>query len=166
MKAVAIMTPDPKYLAMKKAHSGTPTPLCRRAKTGKAAPMEQSIPEQKTRFLDPVRTEQGTDQDDKDSRNPHADSTVVLIASFAGHRGCCSCGRRFGGRSRGSGAGDLSYDEVGEVLHDRHCARVVGRCDSGKAPRQCTQPRSRICDEEIQVRAKGSPQGRKESFRS
>jgi hypothetical protein len=28
------MTPEPKYLAMKNAHSGTPTPLCLAAKTG------------------------------------------------------------------------------------------------------------------------------------
>ena len=38
MKAVATMTPEPKYLAMKKAHSGTPTPRCRSAKTGNTAP--------------------------------------------------------------------------------------------------------------------------------
>ena len=38
MNAVAMMTPDPKYFAMKKAHSGTWTPLWRPAKTGKTAP--------------------------------------------------------------------------------------------------------------------------------
>ena len=39
MKAVAMMTPEPKYFAMKNAHSGTPTPLCRLAYTGNAAPV-------------------------------------------------------------------------------------------------------------------------------
>lgn len=39
MKAVATMTPEPKYLAMKKAHSGTPMPLCLPAYTGKTAPI-------------------------------------------------------------------------------------------------------------------------------
>lgn len=38
MKAVATMTPEPKYLAMKKAHDGTPTPWCLAAKTGNHVP--------------------------------------------------------------------------------------------------------------------------------
>ena len=38
MKAVAMMTPEPKYFAMKKAADGTLTPRCRAAKTGKHAP--------------------------------------------------------------------------------------------------------------------------------
>lgn len=29
MNAVAMMTPEPKYFAMKNAHDGIPTPLCR-----------------------------------------------------------------------------------------------------------------------------------------
>ena len=40
MKAVAMMTPEPKNLAMKKAHSGTLVPLCLWAKTGKTAPID------------------------------------------------------------------------------------------------------------------------------
>jgi hypothetical protein len=40
MKAVAMITPEPKYLATKKAHSGIRTPLLFRAKTGKAAPAD------------------------------------------------------------------------------------------------------------------------------
>lgn len=39
MKAVAMMTPEPKYFAMKNPHSGTPTPRCRLAYTGNAAPV-------------------------------------------------------------------------------------------------------------------------------
>ena len=39
MNAVAMMTPDPKYFAMKKAQSGTPVPGWRAAKTGKHAPV-------------------------------------------------------------------------------------------------------------------------------
>jgi hypothetical protein len=42
MKAVATMTPDPKYFAMKNAHSGTPKPLFRLAKIGKTAPSQVS----------------------------------------------------------------------------------------------------------------------------
>ena len=38
MKAVAMMTPEPKYLAMKKTHDGTCTPGLLRAQTGKTAP--------------------------------------------------------------------------------------------------------------------------------
>ena len=38
MKAVATMTPDPKYFAMKKAHEGTPAPGCLAAKTGNHVP--------------------------------------------------------------------------------------------------------------------------------
>lgn len=41
MKAVAMITPEPKYLAMKKAHSGILTPLFRWAYTGKHAPVLQ-----------------------------------------------------------------------------------------------------------------------------
>ena len=45
MKAVAMMTPDPKYLAIKKAHCGTLSPRFFCAKTGKTAPgySQQSI---------------------------------------------------------------------------------------------------------------------------
>ena len=39
MNAVATITPDPKYLQMKKTHSGTFIPLCLFAKTGKVAPI-------------------------------------------------------------------------------------------------------------------------------
>lgn len=39
--AVATMTPDPKYLQIKKTHSGTLSPLCRFAKMGKVAPIEE-----------------------------------------------------------------------------------------------------------------------------
>jgi hypothetical protein len=38
MKAVATMTPEPKYFAMKKAHVGTPAPGCLAAKTGNHVP--------------------------------------------------------------------------------------------------------------------------------
>ena len=38
MNAVAIMTPEPKYFATKNAQSGRPTPRCRLAYTGNAAP--------------------------------------------------------------------------------------------------------------------------------
>lgn len=38
MNAVARMTPDPKYLAMKKAQDGTPTPGFLAAKTGNHVP--------------------------------------------------------------------------------------------------------------------------------
>ena len=38
MKAVARMTPDPKYLAMKNAQEGTPTPGFLAAKTGNHVP--------------------------------------------------------------------------------------------------------------------------------
>jgi len=38
MNAVARMTPDPKYLAMKKAQEGTPTPGFLAAKTGNHVP--------------------------------------------------------------------------------------------------------------------------------
>ena len=38
MKAVATMTPEPKYFAMKKAHEGTPAPGCLAAKTGNHVP--------------------------------------------------------------------------------------------------------------------------------
>lgn len=38
MKAVATMTPDPKYFAMKNTQLGIPIPWCRRAKIGKTAP--------------------------------------------------------------------------------------------------------------------------------
>ena len=43
MNAVAMITPDPKYLATKNAHSGTPTLLCLYAKTGNTAPIFVSI---------------------------------------------------------------------------------------------------------------------------
>lgn len=38
MNAVATITPEPKYFAMKKAHDGTPTPRCRAANTGNHVP--------------------------------------------------------------------------------------------------------------------------------
>jgi len=38
MKEVAMMTPEPKNLAAKKAQSGTPTALFRFANTGNTAP--------------------------------------------------------------------------------------------------------------------------------
>jgi hypothetical protein len=38
MKAVAMMTPEPKYFATKKAHSGITGDLCRFAYTGNQAP--------------------------------------------------------------------------------------------------------------------------------
>lgn len=41
MNAVATMTPDPKYFAMKNAHSGTPTPLCLAANTGNHVPRKE-----------------------------------------------------------------------------------------------------------------------------
>lgn len=40
MNAVAMMTPDPKYLATKKVHAGTSLVLARLAKVGKMAPSE------------------------------------------------------------------------------------------------------------------------------
>jgi len=57
MKAVAMMTPEPKYLAMKKAHSGTPTPRCLAAYTGNAAPAEML--ERDGMRLNRVLTEKG-----------------------------------------------------------------------------------------------------------
>lgn len=39
MKAVAMMTPEPKYLAMKKADLGTRIDFERAARTGKSAPV-------------------------------------------------------------------------------------------------------------------------------
>lgn len=38
MKAVATMTPEPKYLARKKAHCGTPRPCLLEANTGNHVP--------------------------------------------------------------------------------------------------------------------------------
>ena len=43
MNAVATMTPDPKYLATKNAHAGTPTPLCLAANTGNHAPRNEPM---------------------------------------------------------------------------------------------------------------------------
>lgn len=43
MKAVAIMTPEPKYLVKKKAQSGTFNPGCCLAITGKRAPISKKF---------------------------------------------------------------------------------------------------------------------------
>merc|ERR1712169_114651 len=43
MKAVAMITPEPKYLQKKKTHSGIFKPACRFAKMGKVAPIEEVI---------------------------------------------------------------------------------------------------------------------------
>jgi hypothetical protein len=53
MKAVATMTPEPKYLAMKKAHEGTPAPGCLAAKTGNHEPRKD--PTRMTK-IDEMRT--------------------------------------------------------------------------------------------------------------
>ena len=43
MKAVAMMTPDPKNLQIKKTHSGILNPLCLIANMGKTAPSDDMI---------------------------------------------------------------------------------------------------------------------------
>jgi hypothetical protein len=53
MKAVATMTPEPKYFAMKKAHEGTPAPGCLAAKTGNHVPRKD--PTRMTK-MDEMRT--------------------------------------------------------------------------------------------------------------
>lgn len=41
MNAVATITPDPKYFAIKNVHDGKPAPLCLEAKTGNHAPKSE-----------------------------------------------------------------------------------------------------------------------------
>ena len=43
MKAVATITPEPKYFAMKKAQAGTPNPFRLAAKTGNQVPRNDPI---------------------------------------------------------------------------------------------------------------------------
>jgi len=83
MNAVAIMTPEPKYFAMKKAHSGTPTPRCRPAYTGNAAPVVLSADSKVDRLLC-LHTEQRPDQYDEDGRYTQTYPSIVAIAGVAG----------------------------------------------------------------------------------
>ena len=53
MNAVATMTPEPKYLAMKKGQSGILTPLLRRAQTGKTVPSND--PTRMTKIAETLR---------------------------------------------------------------------------------------------------------------
>ncbi len=85
MNAVAIMTPEPKYFAMKKAHSGTPTPRCRPTYTGNAAPVALLADKKLGRLLS-LLTEQRPDQDDEDGRYTQTYPSVVTIAGVA-----CGC---------------------------------------------------------------------------
>ena len=69
MNAVAIITPDPKYLAMKKANSGTFTPLFLCAKMGKTAPADSQSMQLIVEDSELSHTKHGACHDDKDGRN-------------------------------------------------------------------------------------------------
>ena len=92
MNAVAMMTPEPKYFAMKNAHSGIPTPRWRDAKTGNAAPVIIRDHGKCMTGQAAEHTKQGTDQYDEDGRDTKTYPPIKIIircASWVRYQCCC-----------------------------------------------------------------------------
>jgi hypothetical protein len=83
MNAVATMTPEPKYLTMKKIQSGTPMLLCRFARTGNKAPEKSAFMQLSIDLQMHIHTQPRADKDDKYGRNSQIQLAIILVASFA-----------------------------------------------------------------------------------
>lgn len=81
MKAVAMMTPEPKYFAMKKSDLGMPSWGFRLANTGNTAPVACQSTVKYTRAR--LHTEYRTDQNDEDGGYPDAHAPVVPVGTNA-----------------------------------------------------------------------------------
>lgn len=122
MKAVAMMIPDPKYLAIKKAQLGTRVPSWREAYVGKHAPARgMSIALALTQRSNVLLTQGRSDQDDKNGGDAHTKPAIKVISGYAASSRCIV--------SVGSFCDGLSAQEEGEFSNHASPRRLCGSKD-------------------------------------
>ena len=77
-----MMTPEPKYLAMKKSDSGIPSCRLRLANTGNTAPVVCQL-DPALCMAKQVRTERGSNHDNEDGRDADPHASIVFVGSNA-----------------------------------------------------------------------------------